>query len=356
MSEYTGGDKVGADITLANNDVISGIWTNVGTLTVPGGMTVYIKAYDGASYGSVDITAQNILIAGTLDATGKGYGGGGGGGGGHGGAGGSVGASGGSGTLGGAVGGAGNYNADYGAQGARGGQGGGSQGGAGGELGSAYGGSGSPGTKGGYAGISTNGDSSTDETLYMGSGGGGGGGGGGADDHGSIGGGGGGGGGAGNLGAGYIKLKALYSLNITGSILSKGMASTAGNGTAGSNGSGANNIGGPGGGGGVAASAGSSHGASGGTGDHTGGSGGNGGAGAGGGVLLKSQGPFGILVTGTIDTRGGGSDAANAGSLKTFCLSGRLNVSGATLYTNYNDGGSGTYYAGVALTRAILIN
>ena len=349
MSTYTGGDKAGADITLANNDIISGVWTNIGSLVIPLGATVKVAPYTGtpgnetALDGYIDITAKNILIAGILDASGKGYGGGGGGGAGNFQ---TTQANGGAGIGGGHD---GNPAAAGGSEfpnGGHGGLGGGTNGGAYG-AGAAFvsnqaGANGSPGLKGGYKGTGINGDSSIDESMLKGGGGGGAGAGAGGEVilYTAVGSGGG-GGGAGNPGGGYVKLHAHDSLVITGSVLAKGLSASEGNGVAGVAASGITL--GNGGDGGAANTSGNSAGGIGATGyggTNSGGSGGLGGPGSGGGVLLKCYSSFGIIVSGTIDTRGGGSDMVNAGSLKCFYQSGRINFTGATLHTNYNDLGN----------------
>ena len=67
----TGGDKGGADIMVANGDVLSGALTNVGTFTIPAGVTATVDPGVPLS-----ITAVHIVIAGTLDGTGAGDAGG----------------------------------------------------------------------------------------------------------------------------------------------------------------------------------------------------------------------------------------------------------------------------------------
>ena len=59
------GDQGGANLPPADGDILSGTYTNVGMFTVAAGTTVYVD-------GFVDITAADVLIAGTLDATGAG--------------------------------------------------------------------------------------------------------------------------------------------------------------------------------------------------------------------------------------------------------------------------------------------
>src|SRR5688572_703176 len=71
-----GGDHAGADWTPADGDVIAGLHTNIGVFTVPGGATVRVAPWDGAQFGSVEVRAEVVLIAGTLNGNGSGYGGG----------------------------------------------------------------------------------------------------------------------------------------------------------------------------------------------------------------------------------------------------------------------------------------
>ncbi len=67
----SGGDKGGADITVSNGDVLSGTFTNVGTFTIPAGVTVTV-----APGVPLSVTAARIVIAGTLDGTAAGAAGG----------------------------------------------------------------------------------------------------------------------------------------------------------------------------------------------------------------------------------------------------------------------------------------
>jgi hypothetical protein len=150
------------------------------------------------------------------------------------------------------------------------------------------------------------------------------------------GGGGGGGGGAGNPGGAGVKLVAANSLINDGDILTKGYASAKGNGGNGANGSGSK--GGNGGGGGAASLSGSStYGTYGNGGDDCGSTrgqrGGVGGAGAGGGVCLICNGPFGIQFESgaVIDTRGGGDNTSNFGSIKSFDVKDASNLEGSFL-------------------------
>jgi hypothetical protein len=69
--EPTNGDGWDQDATAAI--AISGIHCNISNFTIASGKTVYVKAYDGANYGSVVIYAGSSTITGSLDASGKGY-------------------------------------------------------------------------------------------------------------------------------------------------------------------------------------------------------------------------------------------------------------------------------------------
>jgi len=97
-AEYPPTDHGGADLTLANGDVIWGTHSNVGTFTIPAAATVTVKAYDGSNRiddwktetGTFILIAQHVQIDGQLDATGAGFTGGGGGGGACGSAGGHI--------------------------------------------------------------------------------------------------------------------------------------------------------------------------------------------------------------------------------------------------------------------------
>ena len=320
-------DHRGADWIISANTKIAGKHTNVGTFKVNPGVTGIIYGYNGSLYGTLEVHAANIDIGGTIIASGKGYGGGGGGGGG---AGGYAnwegwrtksrnGGSGGPGVAGGKTGNSGAKGYYHGGPGGVGGQGGGSYGGPGGAPGrpASYN-PGAMGGKGGYAVSQGQGDVSVDESLKMGSGGGGGGGAAGTVS-GTTGGtgGGGGGGGAANRGGGWIKLFASNSINISGSILSKGLDNLAGNG--GNGGNGDNNYSGYGGVGGNAGIAGSSNGGAGGKKQRVtqyAKPGGEGGWGAGGGILLKCPADSAISIKGTIDDRGGGNSPDNGGTVK----------------------------------------
>lgn len=321
----------GADWTPNSGDSVCGLHVNINNFRINGGDTVYVQPYDGvnSNYGFLEVQANNnIQVLGTLTASGAGYGGGGGGAGGSpycnflncspGGTCGPTG-SGGSGILGGANGAGGNC----GSSGAGGGNGGGSYGGNGGSPGNSSGcggsgPSGGTGGNGGYAAVGSNGDSSTNESLNIGSGGGGAGGGSSPECSGPSGYGG--GGGAGNRGGGYIKLIA-NNMTLNGSVSTVGLANSSGNaaagtdtscsadifstrgsdgGNAGSNGSSA-----PSGHGGFMCSS------------YSASDGGAGGSGAGGGALLKGNQ---VILSGgsTIDASGGGGNTINGGTVKIF--------------------------------------
>lgn len=81
-AEFPPADHGGADLILADGDVIWGDHINVGTFQIPAGATVVVKSYDGADAdtGRAEILAFNFDIDGTLSALGAGYTGGGGGG------------------------------------------------------------------------------------------------------------------------------------------------------------------------------------------------------------------------------------------------------------------------------------
>jgi len=185
---WSSGDQGGANISLANGDILAGTYTNVGKLSLPAGATVFVSPGD-----TLSVYASTIEIYGTLDASGRGQPGGGGG------------PSGGNGTAGTAVsaGGGGNY----------GGAGTGGGGGAGFAAGGA--GAGAIGTAGaastGY-GASISAPLSADD-AWQGSGGGGGGG-----DNSLTGGG-------GAFGGGAVYLEAS-SVTVNGTINASGAAAT----------------------------------------------------------------------------------------------------------------------------------
>jgi len=347
-----------------------------GTLTFPQGVTVELGdvsvcAFESGEVGGrLRIEADVIVVSGRIDAAGRGYGGGGAGGGGSGGstgnrraAGGAPGAA----RAGGVPGVTGEgVAASCGGAGGAGGRGGGPAaggGGGGGAGGIGSGGScaqdgneganGTAGQHGGYAAAATNGDASTDLTVWPGSGGGGGGGAGGNQpqswgscDCGGVGGssgGSGGGGGAGNAGGGAVELVARLNVRVDGAVHTRGHGAASGDGQRGHDGRyyGCEGVlGETGGAGGAATATGQSGGGGGGsnaqvcghTRDRTAGTGGAGGAGAGGGILLMA--PH-VEVAGRLDARGGA--AGNGGTVKIFAES--RSVTGAI------EGGR-TYIAG----------
>ena len=321
---------------------------------------VAVTAYNGADdvtvcdpgeTGCLVLEARSIIVAAgaSILGTGRGHGGGGGGGGGTGNSGPASSCSGctsctvgsgGPGSAGGQPGDLSVIGAGQSISGA-GGDGGGPFGGGGGSSrvssdadGARDGHSGSP---GGYATAGGNGDTTTDESVRLGSGGGGGSGGACAYEpyYSSVGGSG--GGGAGNPGGAYIKLLASERVEVLGSLYTAGVANAGGdggNGTDGQNGGYTCDLTGSGGDGGSAWNAGGSNGGNGvngyfqagyntcidrqceNGGSHavSGGDGGDGGAGAGGGILIKA--PT-VLLEGFIDAAGG-QTLANGGTVKIF--------------------------------------
>jgi len=323
--------------------------------------------------GCLSIVAQKIVVANgvTIRAKGSGYGGGGGGGGG----GGNIGpgtncsssdtcshctlGSGGAGHAGGHNGAAAPQGTNGQSVSGAGGKGGGPFGGAGGTRAVSNSTDGAKnghnGASGGYAGTTTNDDTSTDESLKMGSGGGGGSGGASAYEHDYSSVGGSGGGGAGNPGGGYVKLVATVEVDIQGTINTSGRKTSTGNGASGTDGRYGGytcDLGGSGGNGGSAAASGASAGGIGvagffqavyndcinrncGDSDQpwsvNGGAGGAGGAGAGGGVLIKAPS---ITISGNINARGG-SSATNGGTVKIFYKGTAPSTSGITAGRTY---------------------
>ncbi len=74
-----GGDHSGANWTLSDGDSIAGVHTGIDTFRVPSGNTIFIKHYNGADYGAVEIRCTAAIIEGAINATGAGYRGGSGG-------------------------------------------------------------------------------------------------------------------------------------------------------------------------------------------------------------------------------------------------------------------------------------
>lgn len=66
-------DHGGADWTPVNLSEIEGVHTNINNFIITSGYNVYVKAYDGANYGRLEVHAANVTISGNLIATGKGY-------------------------------------------------------------------------------------------------------------------------------------------------------------------------------------------------------------------------------------------------------------------------------------------
>ena len=359
ISNKTGGNYNGSDLIVNTSRILCGNHYNISTFRVNTGVVLDVGVFNGTACGNLTINATHIYVYGTINGSAAGYGGGGGGGGGAGGyyGSGSCTDAGGGGTATGN--GSNGLPGDY-CSGSPGGSGG-----DGGDGGGLYAGAGagpeSSGQNGGYAKWYGNGDSSTDETLYMGSGGGGGGGGGGGDGnayedpmYGA--GGGGGGAGAGNPGGARIWLYASADIIINGTVNASGRAMNTGDGNIGSAGtqgpSGGN--GGQGGSGGSAVYYGeTSTGAAGGNGanepygDTPGNTGGNGGAGAGGGILLKA--PIINLTSAKIYALGGGGNSTIGGTIKIFYGCSLVN---ATYQANrtYIEGDSGVLRGGNGTT------
>lgn len=317
FTNLLGGSHDGTDWTIDENTVIAGVHTDILTFKVNEAITASVKEFDGSIYGAIEIHALNIIVEGTLTASGAG-GIGGGGGGGSGGAGGAGpgqnapsapggapnGTSGGPGISQGGPGGAG-LALPAGPSTPGSGGGGGGTGANGGVNG--YGGAGGNGGNGTDA--SANIDTNINENVFMGAGGGGGGAGGGGGQGFAfgqgVGGPGGGGGAGGSRGGGIIKLIAREKIIINGRLTSLpclGEHGTGGQSAGQYNGDAHfGNAGGPGGSGLVNTHVESPAGNGGGGGGDPfgglsqnagglGGGGATGGAGAGGGILLKING------------------------------------------------------------------
>jgi len=357
MAEYPGGDYLGADLVLADGDVVVGDIYGVRELSIPEGAVFSVKPFDGVDYGEAVITCRRFRVLGAGSATRAGHGPGAGAGAGWGAC--HSGDNVGQGGLGARDGGDGLTPAifyppgHYGEAGADGGQGGGPFGGAPGAGGEEGGDSGegrhedgdpgTPGEAGGYKAPASNGDDSTDLSVQKGSGGGGTGGGAGAGskefDYDEAAGAGA-GGPAGGFGGGAIKIIALESFTLPGRLEAKGTLD-GGDGDPGDPGAATAGYGhgGDGGDGGDADTPGDSLGALGGAaGGPTVGKGGDSpdaGPGAGGGICLVCLGPWPLTITGEIDTRGGGDNEVNFGSCKISAV--RVDTTSATFNTGHND-------------------
>jgi hypothetical protein len=174
-----GADYAGANLSLQDGDVISGVFTNVGSFIIPSAATIYI-----AGGSPLAVSAQRIDISGILSGRGAGYAGG---------------ANGHDGSAG--VGPGAGAGGQFGGSVHASGGGGGGSGGAGGYGGSSF---------GSFPGIAPGGVANA---AMMGSGGGG------AGNHDCCGYG---TGGAGGAGGGSITLNAFNALFLTGSILADG--------------------------------------------------------------------------------------------------------------------------------------
>lgn len=335
-------DHGGSDWTLANGEEVVGVHVNIGVLRIPAGNTAHVKAWNGIEFGTLEIQARSIDIAGVLNGSGRGYTGPGGPGGGGGrdqsaSAGGSpgTGGAGGVGCIPSSSGADGSnaFSDTSGGDGRDGRLGRGAYGGQAGQTGGLAGSDGHDGKDGGYMATGRNGDTTTDNWVTMGSGGGSGGSGwGGRSSSVNSGGGGGGGGAAGGNGGSSIRLFASESIHISGQILAAG--TLGGNGQKGQNGKpyrGASDNGaaGDGGRGGDACTSGQGLGGPGGAGacdtvgpqigecSGDGGNGGNGGAGAGGGILLRAP-AVRVLPGARINNLGGRGSSINGGTVKIF--------------------------------------
>jgi len=71
----SGGDHGGADWIITADTTIAKNHYNIRLFKIAAGITVTVQAYNGASYGWVEIHAKNIVIEGTLFADEAGYGG-----------------------------------------------------------------------------------------------------------------------------------------------------------------------------------------------------------------------------------------------------------------------------------------
>lgn len=248
------GTQTGAltgSLTGSSGDVIAkcGVWY-YNTVNIVAGMTVKVCSSDGVTGGSLEIHANTVTVAGTIDGSGRGMPGGVSitGAGGVGGLGGDTsGSSGGAGQAGTndiSIVGSGTYGGAQGSAGTN--ASGGAAGGADSLRGTGGTGTtttvGQVGSAGGYLGSGVNGDSSTSESLTLGSGGGAGG----VGGSGAGGGGGGGSvvcvraGGAGGVGAGgsiggkggnggaLVKIYSLGTLTVSGSVNINGIVGSSG--------------------------------------------------------------------------------------------------------------------------------
>jgi hypothetical protein len=205
-----GTDHRGDDLVVSADGSLSGLHGNIGLFHVMPGTTLRVETYSVSApetSGWLKICADEIIVEGTLDASGAGYGGGA-----AGGAGGGI--------FGGGAGSGGDGRGD------------------GCEIWNESplqaGGDGGAGVHGGYASAGVNGDVSTDAAVLLGSGGGGGGSGGSGTTATCCGvsasGGSGGRGGEGGRGGGAVMLMAEISITVHGGILTSGIAGAAGEG------------------------------------------------------------------------------------------------------------------------------
>ncbi len=78
-SRYAPQDHQGSSLELGDGAMIWGRQTGLKRLTVPAGVTVFVRPYDPEipESGALEIEAQEIIVLGTVDASGAGFTGGG---------------------------------------------------------------------------------------------------------------------------------------------------------------------------------------------------------------------------------------------------------------------------------------
>jgi len=340
-----GGNHLGKDWIITKDTVVAGVHYNIGHFEVVDGVVAIIKEYDGAAYGGFEVLCKSARVLGSISGSLSGHPGGPGGGGG----GGAGSVSAGVGGLGGVapVGPDGEAGQDgavgasaLGGEGGDGAAGTGAYGGNLGAGGASGGGDGGSATDGGYAVAGGQGDVSTDESLNMGSGGGGGGGGGGQNTVPSTitAGGGGAGGSSGGSGGAIVKIEAIGGIIVSGKIFSHGGFSVGGKdgkdaiqGGSCILGYPVGRKGGDGGAGGSPTDTDALPGVGGESlpiGADPGGDAGVGGDGAGGGILLKTAGPIGLVITGAVKTLGGMTEVGTGGTYKKFYAEGEDHTTG----------------------------
>ncbi|MBI4061675.1 MAG: hypothetical protein HY403_09620, partial [Elusimicrobia bacterium] len=68
------GDKLGANVIVADGDTLSGTYTNVGLFSVPAGVTAFVASLAGGP--NLVVYASTVAIDGTLNGSGRGQPGG----------------------------------------------------------------------------------------------------------------------------------------------------------------------------------------------------------------------------------------------------------------------------------------